>query len=99
MVSDDGFGGSWFRGRRRGRWTRSRRDYLAVLRDNGAAHDLVGEIDSKLLVLGCHGEKELGDVVGVERRGLSREPRWQISVALYFGELQTKDLGSNVTHQ
>ena len=39
----------------------------ALVRDDGAAHDFVFEIDAEVVVLRGHGEQQFGDVVGVER--------------------------------
>ena len=66
--------------RRRGGAGRGRED-LAVVGDDGAADDLVGEVDAELLFAGCHGEEELSDVVRVQGRGLGREARGEVRVA------------------
>ena len=68
-------------GRRRRRGSRRGGHDVALVGDDGAADDLVLEVDAEVLVLRGHGEEELGDVVRVQGGGLGRQARGEVRVA------------------
>lgn len=70
--------GRW--GWRRCRWS-SGWENLAVQSYDRASHDLVGEIDSKVLFLVGERQQKLGYIVRIESRRLCRETRGQIRVS------------------
>ena len=69
----------------------SRPHHVSIVQDQGSSDSIVLVVNEELLLVageGAHGQQELGQVVAVQRAGLSRQPTGQVCVTHTYHPLQ-----------